>query len=118
MDNKSTTARISGKFSWLITLILLSAIAALLIFIKNNLKIKNAYAVYQCDINSEDPQKNCNYNPTICHCLEGDLCSGTECNANAKINCSNEGRKWCINWQEFGYTCCVAGYKCGNGGIG
>ena len=54
MHNKVTTLRVSGKLSWLVYLLLLSAIGTLLVFIHSNLIVKDAYAG-MCTIVPRDP---------------------------------------------------------------
>jgi hypothetical protein len=64
---------------------------------------------YECDTNDVNA---CGGNPDQCHCTGGDACTGTECDDDIERNCTGQGRSYCDNWQGFGTTCCVAGYKC------
>ncbi len=76
---------------------------------------RTAYTGFQCRLN--DPNA-CNGHPEDCHCQNGDLCTGTLCEANIRTSCLNQGRSWCDNWQGFAKTCCVAGYVCNPSGPG
>jgi hypothetical protein len=64
---------------------------------------------YECRIG--DPNA-CGGRPERCHCLGGDLCTGTECDDTLWQACGNWGRSYCTNYQGFGMTCCEVGYVC------
>ncbi len=58
-----------------------------------------------CEINST---------PNCCN-LQG---SGVITCAELQSSCIAQGRSWCKATANFVYTCCVAGYDCGSGGVG
>lgn len=66
---------------------------------------------YECCIN--DPG-SCGGNPSKCHCIGGDACTGTTCDDAIETQCKDQGRSYCDNYQGFGKTCCVPGYVCCN----
>jgi len=65
--------------------------------------------VFECSL--DDPHA-CNNNPEACHCLQGDLCTGTKCEPDLEQDCKDWGREYCNNYQGFGKTCCAEGYVC------